>query len=611
MANKQLFKSALPGPAIPPADTHNEAGGIAYSRSDKAHLAQLSSTGCLNSTFYVSGEDQLKRVLGLVQTVDPVFTAQCAIYSRERGYMKDMPALLAAALFARVKEANERATQATVAAKQPGASPALLEARDAAASEAYRARTAFVAAFGRTMDNAKMLRNFVQIIRSGVVGRKAIASSMMKKLIQQWFDGHTDEQLFRSSVGNDPSLLDIIKLGRVNARTASRRALFKWLADAEVGKADRRGFDYRPADLPTLVRDFEAWKKDKSLPTPRVRFEMLTAQELTSAQWTDIARNASWDQTRRNLNTFSRHGVFGDERVKRAIVDRIQSPELIRNSGIFPYALMTSYNYVSADVPMDVKVALQRALDISMENVPAIAGRVVVCPDVSGSMGSPVTGNRDSSATGITARRGRPNGATTVVTCREVASLVSAALLRKDPNTMILPFNDRVHTVHLNPLDSLATNATKLAALPQGGTNCSLPLVHLNALQAKADVVIYISDYESWIDSQGKSLHASTYASASRVSTGVMEEWAKFKARNPKAKLVLIDLTPAPSTQTIQREDILLVGGFSDQVFKLISAFVEHGVGEDYWVREIESICLTEQSRMAASEESDGGEASP
>ena len=40
---------------------------------------------------------------------------------------------------------------------------------------------------------------------------------------------------------------------------------------------------------------------------------MLTALPLGKSDWIEIARNAPWQATRMNLNTFARHGVFGDE----------------------------------------------------------------------------------------------------------------------------------------------------------------------------------------------------------------------------------------------------------------------------------------------------------
>ena len=77
----------------------------------------------------------------------------------------------------------------------------------------------------------------------------------------------------------------------------------------------------------------------------------------------------------------------------------------------------------------------------------------------------------------------------------------------------------------------------KLAALPAGGTNCSAPLCELNRRKAAGDVVIYVSDNESWIDSPH-------YGRFGGSATATMKQWNEFKARNRDAKLVCIDLQP-------------------------------------------------------------------
>ena len=44
-----------------------------------------------------------------------------------------------------------------------------------------------------------------------------------------------------------------------------------------------------------------------------------------------------------------------------------------------------------------------------------------------------------------------------------------------------------------------------------------------------------------------------------------MKEWNVFKQRNPGARLVCMDVQPYRTVQAIEREDILNIGGFSDQ----------------------------------------------
>ncbi len=71
-----------------------------------------------------------------------------------------------------------------------------------------------------------------------------------------------------------------------------------------------------------------------------------------------------------------------------------------------------------------------------------------------------------------------------------------------------------------------------------------------------------------------------------------MREWETFKTRNPKAKLVCIDIQPYRTVQAAEREDILNVGGFSDAVFDVIAAFARGGLRADHWVGVIEEVEL-------------------
>jgi 60 kDa SS-A/Ro ribonucleoprotein len=525
MANKNLF-SSIAGKLLPKPDAVNEAKGPAYAFAPKHALAQYVATGCLNSTFYASAEEQLSTVLALCREVDSGFIARTAIFSREQGRMKDVPALLCA----------------------------VLAGRDTKSLEAV---------FPRVIDNSKMLRNFVQMIRSGVTGRKSLGSAP-KRMVQRWLEARSEDDLFVSSVGQSPSLADVIKMVHPKPAAAGREALYAYL----IGRTSH-------ADaLPALVRSYEAFKAGETLAVPKVPFAMLTALPLGKSHWIEIARDAPWHATRMNLNTFGRHGVFGDDaarsdeqiEVAKIVAKRLRDRGAIAKARAFPYQLMVAYANADKRVPSVVKEALQDAMEIALENVPSIAGKVYVLPDVSGSMHSPVTGTRGS--------------ATTAVRCVDVAALFAAAVLRKNPDAEVVPFSDRPVAVELNSRDTVMTNAAKLAALPSGGTNCSAPLAHLNKRAAMGDMVIYVSDNQSWVDA----------VNSKARGTATMVEWNRFKVRSPGARLVCIDLQPYGTTQAAERDDILNVGGFSDQVFETIAEFAAGRLAAEHWMSVIESI---------------------
>ena len=422
MANKSIFKSVI-GMFSPQADTVNEAGGLAYKMSPKAALAQLVLTGCFNSTFYATAEAQLQQVINLCShpDVSPEYIARLALYARDKGKMKDMPALLCAVLSV--------------------FSPGLL-----------------AEVFDRVIDDGRMLRNFVQIMRSGVVGRKSLGS-MPKRMVQHWLDQRSDEQLFRASVGNDPSLADVIRMVHPKPKSATRAALYAYLI----------GQPHDATALPELVKEYEAFKVDQSGEVPDVPFQMLTSLDLKSKHWKAIARKAPWQMTRMNLNTFARHGVFDSEDVTNVIARRLRDEDAISRAKVFPYQLLVAFMQAGNSVPAVVRDALQDAMEVATRNVPKMdQGRGVwVLPDVSGSMRSPITGTRQ--------------GATSAVRCIDVAAMMAATVLRTNPSAGVLPFESNVVNVTLNPRDSVMTNAKILSSLPCGGTNCSAPLVGIES----------------------------------------------------------------------------------------------------------------------------------
>ena len=161
-----------------------------------------------------------------------------------------------------------------------------------------------------------------------------------------------------------------------------------------------------------------------------------------------------------------------------------------------------------------------------------------------------------------------------------MAGLVSAAMLRNNPQTVVLPFENKVVDIRLNSRDSVLTNAKRLASIGGGGTDCSAPLTWLNNQKSAVDVVIFVSDNESWLRN---------YAYG---ASETMRQWAIIKQRNPKAKLICIDIQPSASTQAADSEDILNIGGFSDEVFKLIGLFANNQLSANHWVEVIDKVVL-------------------
>lgn len=542
MANKTLFSSATSN--LPRTDSFNEAGGRAYRFSPKHALAQMAATGCFNGVYYASAENLLDEMRNLIGQVDDnLFLAKLAVYARERAYMKDMPAALLVVL-------SKRDT-------------GLLHQ-----------------AFDRVVDNGRVLRTMFQMIRSGQFGRTSLSSSL-QRAFQRWLNRASVGKLLSASIGNDPSLRDIFRMARPTPKDNAQRALFGWLTDKETEK-------WAPAteaDLPQEVQSLIAFRQADTaemqalvLGDLSARWDLLADAAKGPLVWKGIARQMGHQALRMNLNTLLRHGVFRngggqqDQEMVDYVAARLSDPEEIRRSRQFPYQYLAAYLNASAEIPQKIKAALHEAAEIACGNIPELPGPVVIGLDTSGSMSCPVTG-------------GRGHGATTAMRCVDVAALFAAAILRKNPDSLIVPFDTQAYDVRIDPSDSILSLSERLAKFGGGGTDCSIPLQTANASYAERAFVgcVLVSDNESWV---GTGRHG---------STAVMTEWQKFVQNQKRLgshdpKLVCIDIQPYGSTQAPERDDILNIGGFSDAVFNVVTSYLTGDAGR--FVAEVESIEL-------------------
>jgi 60 kDa SS-A/Ro ribonucleoprotein len=540
MANKSLFSNIKS--MLPRASARNEAGGNAYALAPKHALAQVAATGCFGDAYYATAESQLAQLKTLIDQVDDnLFLAKLAVYARERACMKDMPAALLVVLSKRDTRLMHQV-------------------------------------FDRVVDSGRVLRTFFQLVRSGQFGRTSFSSSLQRAL-QRWLNEASVGKLLSASIGSDPSLRDVLRMARPTPKDNARRALFGWLTDKPVDK-------WTPAtkaDLPALVQSLIAYRKADSaelqtllLGDLSVRWDLLADAAKGPLVWKAIARQMGPQALRMNLNTLLRHEVFDkygtDVKLIEYVASRIADADDIRRSRQFPYQFLTAYLNAADETPQPIKRALHQAAEIACGNVPELPGPVVIGLDVSGSMASPVTGHR-----------GR--GVTTKMRCVDVAALFAAAVLRRNPSSVIIPFDTAAYQAKVDPQDSILSLAQRLAKYGGGGTDCSLPLAEANTRLAHRQFagVVMVSDNESWV---GTGRHG---------STSVMTQWQKFVMNQRKLgmanpKLVCIDLQPYTTTQAAERTDILNVGGFSDAVFNLVASFFANDANR--FVAEVEAIEL-------------------
>ena len=552
MANKGLFASITN--LLVHADSINEAGGPAYKYEPKHALAQMAATGAFGNTYYADAKSQLDQLLKLVDEVnDNQFLAKLAVYSRERAYMKDMPAALLL----------------------------VLSKRDTALMHRV---------FDRVVDNGRVLRTVFQMTRSGQFGRRGLSSSL-QRAFQRWFNEASVSKLLSASIGNDPSLRDVLRMARPTPKDDARRALFGWLTDKSIEK-------WAPAtenDLPSVVRSLAAYRQADTAEAQTliagdlsVRWDLLADAAKSDLVWKAIAHQMGPQALRMNLNTLLRHDVFKhgtktDDVMIDYVAGRLSDADEIARSRQFPYQYLAAYMNASDEVPAKIKAALHQAAEIACGNVPKLPGPVVIGLDTSGSMSSAIMGNRAANS------RGR--GATSKMRCIDVAALFAAAILRRNPDSVVVPFDTQAYEAKVDPSDSILSLSARLAQYGGGGTDCSIPLRLTNKKCNKRQFagVVLVSDNESWIN------RGQPFGYGANGSTGVVSEWQAF-AKNQRQlgvtnpKLICIDLQPHGTTQAAERADILNIGGFSDAVFNVLSSFLENDANR--FVREVEAINL-------------------
>ena len=186
--------------------------------------------------------------------------------------------------------------------------------------------------------------------------------------------------------------------------------------------------------------------------------------------------------------------------------------------------------------------------------------------------------------------------------CVDVAALFAAAILRRNPDSVVVPFDSEAYEAKVDPQDTVLSLAERLAQYGGGYTDCSLPLVAANTRYRSRRFagVVLVSDNQSWVYA-GQPFQCGAYG-----ATGVMTQWKTFVENQKRLspvrprpsqgeaewdpKLVCIDLQAYTTTQASERDDILNIGGFSDAMFSVVASFL--GGGTARFLAEIEAVEL-------------------
>jgi hypothetical protein len=166
-------------------------------------------------------------------------------------------------------------------------------------------------------------------------------------------------------------------------------------------------------------------------------------------------------------------------------------------------------------------MALNKAVDIAVNNVPKFDGETLVVLDVSGSMS------------------GKP---------AVIGSLFSAVLIKSN-NADFMVFADNAQYANVNPMDSTITIANTLR-FASGGTNFR---AIFNVANKKYDRVIILSDMQGWIGGY--------------TPVNEFNQYKKMTGANPF--VYSFDLNSYGSMQ-FPETNVFCLAGFSEKVFDIM-----------------------------------------
>lgn len=334
--------------------TVNHEGTTAFARDAKSDLFLL---GVMNfvgeDTFYESGQNRDDRFVRLVRQVtneDADWIARFIPWLRNEANMRSA-AVVAACEYVKAGGPNARQVIAS----------AISRADEPAEVLAY-----WIGVHGKPIPSS---------VKRGV--NDAIARVWNEYSVAK-YDGGSKQ--FRMG--------DVVGLTHPKAKDESVNALYKYTLDA------RFGGDTDTTRLPMLElrRKVNAGEitRDQLLADPELMkqagmtWESLSGLgQMDAKAWEAVIPQMGYMALLRNLRNFEQAGISVSAR--NAVIARLSDPEQVARSRQLPFRFWSAYKNTSG---VHYASALETALDLSLQNLPAFDGKTLVLTDTSASMSS-------------------------------------------------------------------------------------------------------------------------------------------------------------------------------------------------------------------------------
>jgi predicted metal-dependent peptidase len=389
--------------------TVNRAGGEAYKQTPELELVSLLLTSFVQNKYYESASQQLNRLSHVLDECDPMFAAKAAVYARNEFGMRSITHAIASLLAPKLKATSWGENFYTKVIRRP---------------------------------------DDITEILSYHFSRKQKLSKKMQKGLAQAFNNFDEYQLAKYKGENrNIKLVDALNILHPVPKNEKQSEIFSKLTKGELKSKD------------TWEAKLSATKGNK---------------EEKKAAWADLIDSGKigYFALLRNLRNIASEAPEKMDKVIELLTD----PKRIKNSLVLPFRFLTAMDAlrnVSMERSRDIFTALEKAINISVDNVPEFDGKNLVVLDVSGSM---------------TSRRGNSYSPA------EIGAVFAMALYKK-MEADFLTFDSDARYVNLNPGDSLLT-LTRTIRFDGGGTN-----VHTIFWEADRPYkrIIILTDGQGWM----------------------------------------------------------------------------------------------------------------
>jgi 60 kDa SS-A/Ro ribonucleoprotein len=471
-----------------PTATTNAECGLAFKQTPKMELyTRVASALVGEPKFYESGKKSDEGLLKAVQTVlkdDPEFVLKLAVFTREQLYLRSVTTML------------------------------LAEYANNAAGSVPNARKYIARAIKRPDDMTELIS--YQLNRNNVTGRKTKLPMAIKNGVASAFSTFDGYRIAKYNRDGPVKMKDVLFMTHPKPRDDVQARMWSQLIDGSLASPD-------------------TWEV------------MRSTGKMT---WSQVIRDV-FNKGGKTNNLFAivrnLRNIVIDRSVTQQDIDLVASMltdrDAIKHSMILPFRYLPAYvelrklsSYGNTDFS-NIYESLEKAVQISIDNIPKLPGMSVIAIDTSGSMGSAIS-EKSSVSSG------------------NIAIMLGMMTRRICENSKTVTFDTRQTWQNLPDKDILR-NAFD-ARLPGGATYGYLVLNDMITGNIKSDRLIVLTDMVLYEDGWNRD---NSFAGS----------WIKYNRMYPNSKLYNIDLrgyglSTVPESLPSARN----IAGWSDNVLRMI-----------------------------------------